>query len=385
MLGHYHNMMKLITTAAMLVCAVSLTAQVPPTAVFTKGEDGIDTYRIPAIVKAGDGTLLAFAEARRNSASDTGDIDLVLKRSSDGGRTWSAAITVWDDDENVCGNPSPVVDRNTGRIILLSTWNKGSDTEKKIHARTSKDTRRIYVQFSDDNGMSWSVPKEITDQVKLPEWTWYATGPCHSIQLRSGRILVPCNHGVFEDGPAGTHSHVVYSDDHGETWHIGGDAGTGNESTVTELSNGDVMLNMRGTQDKDRELSGYARIVAISHDGGLSFDAPYWERQLIEPVCNASICNFSKGAKPSRHLAFSNPCDGAKRRNMTLQVSPDNGRTWTKASILSTWPSAYSDVVMMGDGSVGVLYENGKKGPYEKISFVTVSKKQVRKALKKAR
>ena len=354
------------------------------TDVFTAGENKVHTYRIPAVVRAADGDILAFAEARHESSKDNGDIDIVMKRSSDGGHTWSEAVTVWDDADNVCGNPSPVVDRITGRLILLACWNDHDGKYKLTHG--TYEARRVFVMTSDDNGYTWSTPRDITADVKLPDWKWYATGPCHAIQLQGGRIVVPCNHGLQPDkSEMGTCSHVIYSDDGGQSWHIGGDAGIGNESTVTELSNGDVMLNMRGGRPKDRASLGYARIVAVSHDQGLTFDTPFRDRQLIEPVCNASICNLATGTKPSRQLAFSNPCDSTKRRSMTLQVSPDDGRTWAKAALLSAWPSAYSDVMAMGDGSVGVLYENGKKGPYEKISFAIISKKQIRKALRKAR
>lgn len=374
---------RLISTgAALLMTAWCMTAQSVRSTVYKRGDNGFDTYRIPAVIQAKDGTLLAFAEARKNSRNDTGDIDLVVRRSSDGGVTWSGIITIWDDAENVCGNPSPVVDRNTGRIVLAATWNKGTDKEKEIHARTSDDTRRVFVMYSDDNGLTWSQAREITDQAKLPEWTWYATGPCHAIQLQSGRIVVPCDHGVFSNGPAGTHSHIIYSDDIGETWHIGGDPGTGNESTVAELSNGDLMLNMRGDRSRSRE---HFRIVAVSHDQGLTFDTPYSEIQLAEPVCNASICNLGTGRKPSKALAFTNPCHESKRKCMTLQVSPDNGKSWSKAMLLTAGDSAYSDLLALKDGSVGVLYENGRNNPYEQISFVIISGKQVKKALKAAR
>lgn len=136
------------------------------TVVFHAGENGVNTYRIPAIVTTKSGKVIAFAEARHNSRSDTGDIDLVMKESLDGGKTWSEARTVWDDAGNVCGNPCPVVDRRTGRIILLSTWNNGKDPEKKIHDRTAIDTRRVFVMYSDNEGKTWSKPKDITSSTK---------------------------------------------------------------------------------------------------------------------------------------------------------------------------------------------------------------------------
>src|SRR5690606_3877854 len=124
------------------------------------------------------GTLLAFAEGRKGGCSDTGDIDLLLKRSFDGGKTWGKLQVVWDDGENTCGNPAPVVDRETGQIFLLATWNLGTDHEKEIIKGKSKDTRRVFVSASVDDGETWKPMKEITKRVKRKAWTWYATGPC---------------------------------------------------------------------------------------------------------------------------------------------------------------------------------------------------------------
>lgn len=358
----------------MLILSASLMAQISKRLIYTKGEDGFDTYRIPAIVQAKDGTILAFAEARKNSGGDTGDIDLVVKRSSDGGKTWSKIITIWDDADNVCGNPAPVVDRSTGRIILVSTWNKGSDTERAIHARTSEDTRRVFVIFSDDNGLTWSDAHDITDQAKSPEWTWYATGPCHSIQLQSGRIVVPCNHGVYDNGPAGTRSHVIYSDNLGETWTIGGDARIGNESTVVELSGGDLMLNMRSWYG-DSEKAGHQRVAAISHDAGKTFGEPFILKGLIEPVCNGSTIDYSPAGVRTGKILFSNPEHPSKRINMTVRMSSDNGATWERVCTLTEGPAAYSDLCVLADGDVVIAYEGGETRPYENITFARIDKK----------
>lgn len=364
----------LISILSLFIAAIGIYAQ-SSSVVFRKGENGFDTYRIPAVIQTKDGVLLAFAEARKNSSSDTGNIDLVVRRSSDGGKTWGDIITVWDDADNVCGNPAPVVDRKTGRIVLVTTWNKGCDKESQIHARKSVDTRRVFVMYSDDNGITWSTPEDITAQAKLPEWTWYATGPCHAIQLKSGRMVVPCNHGVFEDGkPAGTHSHVIISDDFGKTWRIGGDPGIGNESTIVELRNGDLLLNMRSWY-KDRKDSGYSRIGAISRDGGESFGEPFHIRDLIEPICNASIIDYSPNGRKTGRLLFSNPEDKSKRVNMTIRMSCDNGSTWKRVSTLTAGPAAYSDLCVMKNGDVGILYETGRKSPYETITFTSVPKK----------
>lgn len=376
-------MKKFFLITFSLAISLCLSAQTPKTVIFSKGENGFDTYRIPAVIQAKDGSLLAFAEARKHSMSDTGDIDLVLKRSTDGGKSWGEIITVWDDGANVCGNPSPVVDRKTGRIVLAATRNNGSDSEKDIHARVSNDTRRVFMMFSDDNGQTWSRPEDITVQAKLPEWTWYATGPCHAIQLENGRIIVPCNHGVFRDGkPAGTHSHVIYSDDCGQTWQMGGCPGIGNESTIAILGNGDLLLNMRGWRI-DRAAHGYARIGAVSHDSGLSFEEHFFFSDLIEPSCNASMADYSPHGRHTGAILFSNPEHISKRVNMTVRISTDNGSTWKRIFTVTEGPAAYSDLCVMKNGDVGILYETGEDSAYETISFSTISRKALRKALRK--
>lgn len=165
---------------------------------FKKGEHGYACYRIPAVVVTNSGSILAFAEARKKSCSDTGNIDLVMRKSIDNGLTWSDLKVIWDDGLNVCGNPAPVVDEDTGDIHLLSTWNHGADHESRIIDETSKFTREVYHIVSNDDGDNWSVPRNITKTTKLPNWTWYATGPVHGIQMKKtaakGRLIIPCDH-----------------------------------------------------------------------------------------------------------------------------------------------------------------------------------------------
>jgi BNR/Asp-box repeat. len=232
------------------------------------------------------------------------------------------------------------------------------------------------VLTSDDNGLTWSSAREITSQIKDPEWTWYAAGPCHAIQLRDGRIVVPCNHGVFIDGkPAGTHSHVICSDDGGENWHIGGCPQIGNESTVVELDNGDIILNMRSWWSDDRKESGYARIAAVSHDRGESFDAPFFVKGLVEPICNASIVDYSPGGRRTGRILFSNPEHISQRCNMTIRMSSDGGETWVRICTLAEGPAAYSDLCVLPGGDVAALYESGLSNSYENIMFARVDKK----------
>ena len=334
--------------------------------IFREKSEGYSCFRIPAIIKTKNGTLLAFAEARKNNCKDEGDIDLVMKRSTDGGKTWGPMEMIWDDAGNTCGNPSPVVDQNTGTIHLLMTWNLGEDNIGEINTGTSKDTRRVYLTRSTDDGKTWLAPTEITSSVKRPEWGWYATGPVHGIQLskgnHAGRLVIPCDY--IEVGPNRKgYSHVIYSDDAGATWQIGGispESGV-NESTVAELSDGKLMLNMRSNNS--------IRKVATSDDGGLSFSNMHSDNALIEPICQGSLLSDSIGGVHT--LFFSNPASPT-RHNMTIKMSTNNGSTWNKKFTVHSGPSAYSDMVMVDHEKIGIFYEGGAANPYQGIAFKIV-------------
>lgn len=340
---------------------------------FESGTNGYNTFRIPAIIRTIEGTLLAFAEGRKNSSSDTGDIDLVFRRSEDNGASWSELKVVWDDGENVCGNPAPVVDRQTGNIYLLSTWNLGSDHESEIIKETSKDTRRVFVIISTDDGKTWTEAKEITASVKPVNWTWYATGPCHGIQILNGkyknRLIIPCDH--IESKTNKYFSHIIYSDDSGNTWKLGGTTPQDqvNECSVAELQGGKLMLNMR-----NYDRSQKARKVSISEDGGNTWSDIYSDPVLIEPICQGSLLstepNFEK-------LLFLNPADENERRNMTLRLSMDSGKTWLSKTLFSG-PSAYSDMAILKTGEIGCLFEAGHVWPYQGIVFRIVSFEEIR-------
>jgi len=344
--------------------------------IFKSGENGYNTFRIPSIVTTNKGTILAFAEGRKNSSSDSGDIDIVLKRSNDNGKTWGEIIIVRDDGVNVCGNPSPVVDRNSGSILLLSTWNLGGDTESEIINEISEDTRRVFVLKSTDDGLSWSEPKEITTSVKKDNWTWYATGPVHGIQISKGnykdRLIIPCDH--IESQTKKYFSHIIFSDDYGKTWEIGGRTPQDyvNESTVAEIEGGALMLNMRN-YDRTQKV----RKISISYDGGNSWGDIYGDEELIEPICQASLLRYSTRGKGDNIMMFLNPSDEKSRINMTLKLSEDLGKSWVKSKVLFSGPSAYSDMVVLKGGDIGCLFEAGIKSPYEGIVFQTIDFKDL--------
>ena len=344
--------------------------------IFKSGSEGYNTFRIPSIITTDSGVVLAFAEGRKNSSSDSGDIDLVLKRSIDGGKTWGDLIVIRDDSTNVCGNPSPVIDRKTGKIFLLSTWNRGDDTESEIINMTSVDTRRVYVMNSIDEGLSWSKPIEITDKVKKPNWTWYATGPVHGIQIREGskkgRMIIPCDH--IEANTKKYYSHIIYSDDGGSSWSIGGTTPQDqvNECSVAEIGKGKLILNMR---NYDRTQMN--RKISISNDYGESWGDIYDDKALVEPICQASILRYSFKGYGRNDLLFINPADKNKRLNMTLRLSNDLGRTWKGEFLLHEGPSAYSDITKLRNGNVGCLFEAGKNSPYEGIVYREVDVRDI--------
>ncbi|MXV52484.1 exo-alpha-sialidase [Pedobacter sp. HMF7647] len=336
---------------------------------YKPGDNGYSCFRIPAILTTKNGILLAFAEARKNNCGDTGDIDLVLRRSANGGKTWSDMQVVWSDSTNTCGNPVPIQDITTGKIWLISTWNLGTDHEKEIRYQKSKSGRCVYVLSSDNEGTTWSSPREITSQVKMPDWTWYATGPCHGVQLShgkyKGRLVVPVNH--VEASTDKNFAHIIYSDDHGATWKLGNNTpqDMANETTVAEISNGRLMLNMRNSNRAHK-----TRLTTVSSNGGQTWNKLKTDSTLIEPICQGSLLNYSISKRKSV-LLFSNPASATSRSNVTVRASLDNGKSWINSEVIHQGPSAYSDIAVYNN-EIACLYEAGILKPYEGIAFKTI-------------
>ncbi len=340
------SFLRPLVVVCFAIASVASAAEAGPihTDLFVAGSGAYHTYRIPSIIATPKGTVLAFCEGRKKNAADSGDIDLLVRRSIDGGITWGPQEVIWDDGDNVCGNPTPVVDADSGTIFLLLNWNLGEDTEQEIVTGKSKDTRRVFLSRSVDDGATWSKPADITSAVKRPEWRTYANGPGNGIQLtrgpHRGRLVIPANHtGPGATSPAMSHSHVFYSDDHGATWHLGGEAEEAtNESTVAELADGSLLLNMRSYLGKNR------RSVATSKNGGQTWSSVRSDPALIEPVCEGSLIRFSwpEGGQPSR-LLFSNPAS-KKREKLTVRLSSDEGATWSASRQLVAGPAAYSSL-----------------------------------------
>ena len=352
---------------------------------FTGGKEGYACYRCPTLAVSAKGTVLAFCEGRVNSHRDEDDMDVVLKRSTDGGRTWGPLQVLANDGRNPCKNQCPVV-LPSGRILLVWLWNKWIPSEK------DRTTREVFVMHSDDDGVTWSKPRNITASVYRPDWKWYGTGPCHGIVKRSephqGRIVVPARHNAKG---AKMVSHVIYSDDDGETWHVGGSVSRPQttESTVAELSNGDLMLNSRNQNPTENQ-----RVVSISKDGGATFSKVWLETQLVEPRgCQGSLLFHSLNPLTGKgNILFSNPANGQVRSDGTLKLSEDDGRTWTRSFRYAKKPApnftGYSDIAVMPNGSVGVLYERGdladaskKAERYDEVGFTVVPVAEIRTPL----
>ena len=368
--------------------AAQAKTEFPLTHVFTAGEEGDRIYRIPALIRAANGDLLAFCEAREGG--DASKIDLVMKRSTDGGKFWGGLTVVQAADacrdlfgENPppisVGNPAPVVDRldpkHPGRIWLPFTV----------------ENARVFVIHSDDHGATWSPRREITAAVRKESWGWYATGPVHSIQLTrgrfKGRLVIPCDHRIGAQGAdTGTlGAHAILSDDHGQTWRLGavdesyGDGLGANETTVVELNDGRLLFN---TRDQNGKAPG-TRGVAWSRDGGESFESgdPDWRNfRPIGGVLDPPVVQCALQRAGEDLLVFSGPDEngpsGKGRTDLRLRWSRDEGDTWQDGPLVHVGPAAYSDMVMTAAGALGLLFEcgdAGQKNTYQRIVFTLIS------------
>lgn len=372
------------------------------TTVFQAKSEGYNVFRIPAIVQAANGDLLAFCEAR--VAGDASEIDLVMKRSTDQGKTWGPLSVVQESDKFqslypntpiTVGNPAPVVDlldpQHPGRIWLPFTL----------------ENDRVFVTYSDDHGKTWAPQRDITTDVKLESWGWYATGPVHSIQLtrgtHRGRLLVPADHRLGDDGadrgPNGVQA--FYSDDHGATWKLGAiddtyeDGLNSNETAAVELNDGRVYFN---TRDQGGKAPG-TRGGAFSSDGGETFqpsgnEAYKWfvpTLGVLDPPvvqCAMIRAGSTLDGDAKDLILFSGPDEngptGKGRSDLRLRYSTDEALTWQDWNLIHTGPAAYSDLVRLKPSrkQFGVLFEAGDEGKsaYDRIDFVTFSVESLLKA-----
>ncbi len=377
----------LITIALVSISITVLSQQIIP--VFVSGMDGYKSYRIPAIIRAPNNDLLAFCEGRVDNAADYGDVDIVMKRSKDGGKTWSVLKVIADNKTKQAGNPAPVVDRSdpaysNGRIFLF--YNTGNNNEHEV--RKGNGLREVWYKTSTDNGETWSDAVNITLEVHKPkqpsinsaynfteDWRSYANTPGHAMQFEEGnykgRMYVAANHSEGEPMPdfSDYKAHGFYTDDHGKTFHLSDNIPIdgSNEATAAALSNNKLMMNIRNQKGDIK-----SRIVAISNNGGVKWDTAYFDEQLPDPVCEGSILTIGK-KKQKNILAFCNNADTSIRDNLTLRISFDDGKTWQKNVVIDKTGaadnSAYSDIVQLDNKRIGILYE---KNNYSSIVFTVV-------------
>jgi sialidase-1 len=351
---------------------------------------GYACFRIPAIVRTTGGTLLAFAEGRLLDCGDAGDIDVVLKRSTDGGRTWGPLQVVNDGGGDTHGNPAPVVDRATGRVLLLETYNAGRADGANCAVPCA---RTPHLQHSDDDGRTWSAPRDLAPEILPPDWnSWYATGPGHGVQLTGGahpgRLVVGVNAETWDGErsemgvpPAGgwgsvttNHAALVVSDDGGEHWRTGATdtwpvAADGtfrqkpSELTLTERADGALLVS--GREENGTDLGH--RTQALSHDGGDSFAAPFRALpDLYAPQVQGAVLRLGD------RTLLSAPADPDRRRTMTVRSSWDGGATWDgvdRGTVVTRDWAGYSDLVAVDDGTVGLLYEGGTSDARDEIRF----------------
>ena len=345
-------------------------------AVRNKGEDKVHTYRIPGLATTNKGTLIGVYDNRYSQGADLqGDIDVAMSRSTDGGSTWEAMKPIIDmgefgglpQDENGIGDPAVLVDRSNNTIWVAGIWAHGHPGKRNWWASKQgmkpAETSQFILSKSEDDGLTWSAPINITEQIKAKGWYLLLQGPGKGITLKDGTLVFPAQ---FKDEKQMPYSTIIYSKDHGKTWGIGtGAKSNTTEAQVVELSDGTLMLNMRDNRRGSRS-------VYTTKDLGTTWTTHETSRKaLIEPVCMASLISFDHPTK-GKILFFSNPNSTKGRTNITIKTSFDEGKTWPVENQLELYEDGsygYSCLTVVDENNIGILYEGAADMYYEKINI----------------
>lgn len=365
------NLVHLASAVVGLTCLAttspSMAADAQPllyTVPFKAGDSGYRIFRIPAIWSTPNKPLLAFAEGRVTERRAKGNIDIVLRRSHDLGQTWEPLQVVADLEADFCGNPCVVQDPTTGRIWLTFTRSPGMATEEEIVARTAAPTG-VWLTHSDDDGATWSKPRDISAAARKPSWGWYGTGPGQGLYLgnaQKGRLIFPAYHTEGESYRA----HCIYSDDHGATWQLGDDAAENtSEPQMIAMADGSLLMNARTIAGK-----GERRTLVASRDSGRTWQPADGPTAILDQHCQGCLYrSFRSGSRDRFDLIFTQP-SRRDRSGVRAWLSEDDGRTWPYAQPLWNGPSAYTTMVRSQDGMICLLLECGRGEPYEQIAFL---------------
>lgn len=346
---------SIIVTAACFTVRAQL-AEGEKIVVFEPGEDGSRYYRIPAIAVASDGSLVAVADRRGDSPADLPNIiSVVAKRSTDGGRTWSRQTVIAKGDSaagKTYGDPALIRDRRTGNLVCVFTGDNG------FFASTPENPQRIYVSRSFDDGLSWEAPREISSQFYQPGWQGGFAASGSMMQTADGRIMFVMDTRTLPEWKLeGVYEYVISSPDGGVTWEVLNPQakvpsdGRGNESKLLELSDGRLLMSIR---------TPGCRRFAFSADGGKTWSSEAPMPDLVEPDCNGDIIAVEDSCG-QRYLLHSLPADAHERRNVSVYISTDEGKTWPYKKTITEIGSGYSALVALPDGSVGCLFEEDNR------------------------
>lgn len=368
------------------------------------GQDNVDTYRIPGLITTNKGTLIAVYDNRYNNSKDLQeDIDIGMSRSTDGGQTWQPMKVIIDMGEfggrsqrlNGTGDPCVLYDDKTNTIWVAALWMSGASETQMLWwaskpGMSPEETGQFMLVKSTDDGMTWSQSINITSQVKDPAWQLLLQGPGRGITTSDGTLVFPAQFKpdlgtkAIDGGQYTCHSTIVYSKDHGETWHIGSGAKSNTtEAQVVQLSDGSLMLNMRDDRNRADKSETNGRAVAVTTDMGETWAThPSSNSLLQEPNCQASIISADLliNGKKQQVLFFSNPDSKTNRNHMTIKASLDEGLTWPveyQTELNSEDGYGYSCMTMTDDHTIGIVYEGIKDLYFQKIPVSDILGKSV--------